>query len=99
MRTRYIAIAAAAALLAGCNTMQGAGEDIKAGARKVESAFSKDNKAATDPTSSNPTIDTPSTPHATTSGTDVDRTRTVPDTSMQPPPSGLDAQQSTPHVQ
>ena len=94
MNLRYMALAAAAAFIAGCNTMHGAGEDIKAGEQKVKNAFSKDKKPTNDPTSSNSNINTPNTPNPETSGTDADRARSVPDTSMSTPPS--DTTMSTP---
>ena len=94
MNLRYVAIAAAAVFIAGCNTMHGAGEDIKAGERNVEGASSKDEEPANDPTGSNRYINTPSTPNPTTSGTDADRARSVPDTSKSTPPT--DTTMSTP---
>jgi predicted small secreted protein len=92
MNLRYVALAAAAMFIAGCNTMHGAGEDIKAGEQKVKNAFSKDKKPADNPSSSNSNINTPTTPDPATSGTDADRARSVPDTSMSTPPSGSSTQ-------
>lgn len=36
MTPRFVAIASMSAFVAGCNTMQGVGEDISAGGQKVE---------------------------------------------------------------
>lgn len=83
MFCRLIAIASLAAFIGGCNTMHGAGEDIKAGGNKVKSIFSKD-KSSADTPSATPA---PSTPDTTTSGTDADRTRVTPDSSMSAPPT------------
>jgi predicted small secreted protein len=41
MYARLLAVAVAALFVAGCNTMQGAGEDIKASGQAVKRAFSK----------------------------------------------------------
>ncbi len=41
MFSKLIVIAIACAAVAGCNTMHGAGQDIKAGEQKVKNAFSK----------------------------------------------------------
>jgi predicted small secreted protein len=92
MYLRFVAIAAAAALIAGCNTMRGAGEDIKAGEHKIENAFSKNKKPADDTSNTNSNVNTPTTPNPATSGADADSTRTVPDTSMSTPPSGTSTQ-------
>jgi predicted small secreted protein len=59
MNLRFVAIAIAAAFIAGCNTMHGAGEDIKAGERKVEGVFSKDKKPASDTSGTSSNINTP----------------------------------------
>ena len=37
-RLFYLVIAGALALIAGCNTVEGAGQDIKAGGRAIERA-------------------------------------------------------------
>jgi predicted small secreted protein len=87
MVLRLAAIGAAAALIAGCNTMHGVGEDIKAGGDKIEDAFSK-KKPANDTSNTNSNVNTPATPNSATGGSDADPTRTVPDTSMSTPPSG-----------
>jgi entericidin B len=92
MYLRLVAIGAAAALIAGCNTMHGAGEDIKAGEQKIENAFSKNKKPANDTSNANSNVNTATTPAPATSGSDADPTRTVPDTSMSTPPSGTSTQ-------
>ncbi|HZP85682.1 MAG TPA: hypothetical protein VFB54_02610 [Burkholderiales bacterium] len=41
MYLKLVAIAAACFAIVGCNTIRGAGQDIRAGEQKVEHAFSK----------------------------------------------------------
>lgn len=41
MLSKLIVIAIACAAVTGCNTMRGAGQDIRAGEQKVERAFSR----------------------------------------------------------
>lgn len=41
MLSKLIVIAVACAAVTGCNTMRGAGQDIRAGERKVERVFSR----------------------------------------------------------
>jgi predicted small secreted protein len=53
---KAILIVAAAALIAGCNTMRGIGEDVIVGGEKVEGVFKKDG-ADTDTTSATPSSD------------------------------------------
>lgn len=50
MVSKLLIVAIACAAVTGCNTMRGAGEDIRAGGEKVERAFSRSDfdKADTD---------------------------------------------------
>jgi predicted small secreted protein len=68
MNPRFAIAFAAMALIAGCNTMHGVGEDISAGGRKVEETMKKDKSTgATSPTttnSSSPATTAPSSPAA-----------------------------------
>ena len=83
MNPRFVAIAAMAAFVAGCNTMHGVGEDISAGGRKVEDVLKKDRPAG----DSNGGTTSTSTP--ATSGSS---TGPAPDTSVSTPPSGTQTQ-------
>ena len=48
MNYRFAIALAAIALVAGCNTMHGIGEDVSAGGRKVEDALKKDKSTGND---------------------------------------------------
>ena len=93
MNMRIVAIAAAA-LIAGCNTMHGVGQDISAGGQKVEDVLKK--KPATETNGSNantPATSNPvTTPEPATSGAGTDRSGRAPDTSMSTQPSGTSTQ-------
>ena len=68
MITRIVLIAAAAAVIAGCNTMRGVGEDVQAGGNKVEDVLKKD-KSTTDTTPSTPSSDVTTNPEPAPEGT------------------------------
>ena len=87
MNRSFVALAAAIAFMAGCNTMQGMGEDISAGGNKVEDVLKRD-KSAND---SN--VNTPANPDSAATGSNADRMPTAPaDTSVSTPPAGTSTQ-------
>jgi predicted small secreted protein len=68
MISKTILIAAVAALITGCNTMRGMGEDVKAGSEKVEDVFKKD-KSSTDSGPSTPSSDVTTNPQPASEST------------------------------
>jgi len=87
MNRNFVALAAAIAFMAGCNTMHGVGEDISAGGRKVEDVLKKDKPA------NDSNVNTPANPDPDTTGATADRMPTAPaDTSASTPPSGTSTQ-------
>ena len=68
MISKTILIAAMAALIAGCNTMRGVGQDIEAGGNKVEDMLKKD-KSNTDGTPSTSSPDVTTSPEPASEGT------------------------------
>ena len=63
MYLKLAAIVVATALVSGCNTMQGAGEDLKAGKNKLENSFSKHKRESTESTTTPPGPTSPTGPN------------------------------------
>ncbi len=80
---RLIGIAAALACVAGCNTVQGVGEDITAGGRKVEDVLKKDQPA------SDSSVSPPSPTEPATGQADKEHTGRA---SASPPPADTSTQ-------
>lgn len=99
MRLRIAAIAAGIALIAGCNTMHGVGEDISAGGRKVEDVLKKDKSSPSGTTGSDTTgtssNSNANSPAAAPVEPSTPSPRTAPDasdTSMSSPPTNTRTQ-------
>jgi predicted small secreted protein len=82
MKLLLVGLAAASVLVAGCNTMQGLGEDITAGGNKVEDVLKNDEKDDTSGTDAT----TPEAGRATDSNPAGPNSE-PPETSMSRPPS------------
>lgn len=63
MITKIVVVAAIAALITGCNTIRGFGEDVQAGGNKVEDVLKRDkSNTDTNPSTQSPDVTTNSEP-------------------------------------
>jgi PAS domain S-box-containing protein len=86
MNRSFVAVVAAIAFLAGCNTMQGLGKDITAGGNKVEDVLKKDEPEK------DANVSTPANPDQSTTGSTTDRSPAASGDTSASTPSGTSTQ-------